>query len=112
MYQVETNTNGKQLIERLEGQNATLLYSYGFDCGTMNFNQVNLTGDVVRMHSATTQLNTSGEPVGKPMGANEWSVNIPLASCIDSSGNISMVALKDLYIDAVLAKQSPTEPII
>ena len=111
MYKVETNTSGKQLIQRLEGQNATLLYSYGFDCGTNNFNQIDFANDVVRMKSAIVQLNTSDEPIGNPMNASKFNVNIPLSECIDVEGDISLVKLKDLYIEAIEKMQIPVEPV-
>lgn len=107
MYVLDENENGKQLIERLEGQNATLLYSHGFDCGTMSYNQIDFSKDVVRMHSSTVQLNASGSPVGKPSIATRWRVDIPLSDCIDEGGSISMDVLKDLYIEGILGKQTP-----
>jgi hypothetical protein len=107
MYKVEENEKGKQLIERLEGQNATLVYSYGFECGTSNFNSLDFGKDVVKMKSAIVQLDTNNEPIGKPMSAREWCVDLPLADCIDEAGNINVVVLKDLYIDSILQRQTP-----
>jgi len=113
MYKLEENENGKQLIERLEGQNPTLLYSYGFECGMMNFNPIDFVSGVVKMPSVSIQLDTDENPIGKPTRERGFDVGINLPNCIDEVGNLNILNLKDLYIEAVLLKQTPApiEPI-
>jgi len=107
MYKVETSENGKQLIEILVGQNAKLLYSYGFECGVMNFSPIDFTNGVVKMPSVSVQLDTGGKPIGQPTRERGFDVNIKLSECIDENGNLNILNLKDLYIEAVLLKQTP-----
>ena len=113
MLEKVTNENGEQLIEVLEKQNNKLYYSYGFDCGVMNFNPINFESDVVKMPTVSVQLDTDGNPVGNPTREAQWDVSIPIADCIDENGNMNIELLKSRYIDAVLLKQSPKpmEPI-
>jgi hypothetical protein len=114
MYQVETNEQGKQLIERLPSQNAKLLYSYGFECGVMNLQPIDFVNGVVKMPSVSVQIDTEGNIIGNPTRERGFDVNVKLTDCIDDSGNLSIVGLKDLYIEAVLLRQTPVpvEPLI
>jgi hypothetical protein len=101
------NEDGK-LIERLEDQNATMLYSYGFECGTSNLNEIDLENGVLKMHSAVIQLNTKGEAVGTPIPSRTAKVTLSVKECIER-GIIDVAKLTEYYIEQVLNSQSPVE---
>jgi len=95
------NENGK-LIERLEDQNATMIYCYAFDLGLTDINPINLERGVIRMHSAITQLKTNDFPIGTPQTSQKDQVLVQLSEL----GTGGFAKLTELYIEKFLEKQN------
>ena len=99
----------ERLVIENEKSNNESVYTYGFTCQTNNYNPLDIEGGTVKLYSAKVQLDTDGNPIGKPFSASEFDVDASLSELI-VYGAVDLDKLIEFRNNKIC--EQPVEPVV